>query len=320
LGEKKKRPVSSKGKIPMLDAIQRVLESYRDFLPLTDRQIHYALLNDPPLKHASKPHSRYINEKRSYKNLTKLLTQARQEGKIPFERIHDPTRPMTNWTVFDSVAPFVRKEMNGFLKSYGRNLLQTQPNHIEIVGEKNTIETIVRRVAFEYGVPYMIGRGYSSLYPRYKMAQRYKKSGKEKLILHFVSDFDPEGENITESFARSMRDEFGVQNIHPVKVALTFKQVQEMRLPEGPQAKSKSPRTKQFVKKYGKNVWELEALAPDRLQAILHDAIVKVLDIDAFNAEREREKQDAAKLESVRISMRRNLIHKHFAGGHGDEN
>ena len=34
----------------MLDAIQHVLEERQDFLPLSVRAIHYALLNAPPLR------------------------------------------------------------------------------------------------------------------------------------------------------------------------------------------------------------------------------------------------------------------------------
>jgi hypothetical protein len=44
-------------------------QEYRKFRPLTDRQIHYALLNHPPLIHASKPHSRYANTHRCYQRL-----------------------------------------------------------------------------------------------------------------------------------------------------------------------------------------------------------------------------------------------------------
>ena len=60
------------------------------------------------------------------------------------------------------------------------------------------------------------------------MAQRFKKSGKDKLVLLMVSDFDPDGEEIAHSFARSMRDDFGVADIHPIKVALTAAQVKEV--------------------------------------------------------------------------------------------
>jgi ParB-like nuclease domain len=42
-----------KAKRAFLDAVLRILEEQREYWPLSDRQIHYRLLNDPPLTHDS---------------------------------------------------------------------------------------------------------------------------------------------------------------------------------------------------------------------------------------------------------------------------
>jgi hypothetical protein len=306
-------------KTPFLDAILGVLRDRRDFWPLTDRQIHYALLNDPPLIHASKQDSRYANTVKSYKSLCELLTRARLAGNVPFASIHDPTRPVTTWQVFRDPAPFFRKQFDGFLKGYYRDLQQSQPNHIEIVGEKNTIESIIRPVAAEFCIPLTIGRGYSSLPPRYEMARRFKASGKEKLILLVLSDFDPEGEDIAHSFARSMRDDFGIGAVVAVKVALTQPQVEEMQLPPLMKAKEKSSRRAKFVDRHGDDVYELEAVHPQRLQEILREAIDGVLDVDRYNAEIEAEKRDAARLDGVRLQVADVLARLRNAGADGSD-
>ena len=93
-GEKRRAEISS-AKQPFLRAIKRVIKRRRKFWPLSDRQIHYALLNDPPLIHASKPDSTYANDQKSYKALTDLLTRARLEGEIGMNVIADPTRPVS---------------------------------------------------------------------------------------------------------------------------------------------------------------------------------------------------------------------------------
>jgi hypothetical protein len=77
LEDERRRSKISPAKRPFLEAVLHVLKEYRRFRPLTDRQIHYALLNHPPLIHASKPHSRYANNQRCYKRLCDLLTRAR---------------------------------------------------------------------------------------------------------------------------------------------------------------------------------------------------------------------------------------------------
>jgi hypothetical protein len=193
------------------------------------------------------------------------------------------------------------------LKGYYRDLQQSQPNHIEIVGEKNTIDSIIRPVAEEFCIPMTIGRGYCSIPPRHAMARRFKKGGKEKLILLALGDFDPEGEDIAHSFARSLRDDFDVKAIEAVKVALTAAQVHELHLPPIMKAKSTSSRYEDFVERHGDDVFELEAVPPDRLQEILRQAIDGVLDVEAFNAEVDAEKRDAARLDGIRRALRENL-------------
>jgi hypothetical protein len=51
----KHRAEISEAKRPFLDAIRAILEERRAYWPLSVRQVHYALLNKPPLIHARKP-------------------------------------------------------------------------------------------------------------------------------------------------------------------------------------------------------------------------------------------------------------------------
>jgi hypothetical protein len=303
----KVRAKISSAKQPMLDAILGILEAQRAFLPLTDRQIHYLLLNDPPLIHAKKPLSRYRNTVQCYKATCELLTRARLSGIIPFRAIEDPTRPMEVWQFHRDPTSFLRAQFSRFLKGYYRDLQQSQPNHIELIGEKLTLASIIRPVASEYCIPMTIGRGYCSLPPRHKMKRRFLQSGKEKLIILALGDFDPEGEDIAHSFARSLRDDFHVANVEAVKVALTSEQVEELELPPRMKAKETSSRYDSFVEQHGDDVFELEAVAPDELQRILRESIDSVLDIEAFNREVDAEKRDAAKLDSIRKALQENF-------------
>lgn len=299
----------SPAKLPFLQAVCKILNSAKQYWPLSDRRIHYKLLDDPPLKHASKQGSVYDNTKASYKSLVDLLTRARLAGNIPMSAIADDTRPVVIWDVHREPGTFIHKEIDRFLKGYHRDLQQSQPCHIEIVGEKNTVAPTLRPVAAEYCIPMTTGRGYCSLPPRYAIAQRFKRSGKEKLILLIASDFDPDGIGIAHSFARSMRDDFGIQNVEAIRVALTAEQVRERNLPPVMIAKETSVHYEKFTAEHGENVFELDALELDDLQDILKDAIDSVLDIDAFNAELDAYKKDAAFLEGVRKT-----IHEALAG------
>lgn len=299
----KRRAEISNAKIPFANAVIDILNSMKKYLPLSDRQIHYLLLNAPPLRHASKLDSTYQNDKHSYKDLTDLLLRLRLKDVIPMDWIADSTRPIVLTKCFPNAGWFVGKEMDGLLKGFYRDLMQSQPNHIEIVGEKNTLLSIIKPVAMRYCIPLTIGRGYASLPPRYEMAKRYRESGKENFILLSLSDFDPDGEEITHSLARSLRDDFGVSKIECVKVALTAEQVKKYKLPPGGHVddkKSAAMKRDRFRQKYGPDTYELEALHPDNLRRILDDAVCSVLDIDAYNYEVEREKEEAAFLDEQR--------------------
>src|SRR5262249_22245370 len=239
--------------------------------------------NNPPLRHAGKPDSTYTNDKPSYKSLCDLLTRARLAGRIPFEAIGDETRPVSTWAVHPNVAPFVAAQIHDFFTGYARDLMMGQPNHVEVVGEKLTVEGTIRPVASHFCIPYTIGRGYCSLPPRKAMFDRFRASGKDKLVLLFLTDHDPEGCDIPETFARSMRDDFGVKAIHPVRVALKPEQVRALKLPQSLEAKTGSSRFKKFAAKHGRFAYELEAVPPDLLRRWLWDAITAVIDVDLFN-------------------------------------
>jgi AraC family transcriptional regulator len=57
------------------------------------------------------------------------------------------------------------------------------------------------------------------------LAQRVRQSGKKRLVLLVLSDFDPDGEGIVETLTASLRDEFYL-DVTQVKVALTAEQAQ----------------------------------------------------------------------------------------------
>jgi hypothetical protein len=325
LGKGRQRKRISDGKREFADAIVKLVFDNRGYWPLSDRRIHYLLLNDPPLRHAKKPGSRYRNDLASYKDLTDMLVRLRLDGdenslfpgmelfgtggdpSIPMHAIDDETRSVTHWDVHPGVRPFMRGSLDSFLKGYWRDLMQSQPNHIEVIGEKNTVKPVIEPVAMRYTIPVTTGRGYCSLAPRAALAGRFERSGKEKLVILAASDADPEGMDIAESFGRSMRDDFGIDDVTVVKVALTPEQARELRLPEDTTAKLSSSRAANYVRRYGRHVWELEAIPPERLQAMLAEAIDAVIDTEAFNAELDAEKADAAWLEGTRRTVHKAL-------------
>jgi hypothetical protein len=291
----------SKAKLPLLDAIKRVLDEQKDYWPLSARQVHYRLLGaDAPLLHASKP-GRYVNDIKSYRALTDVLTRGRIAGLIPWNATDDETRPIDLNAAFNNPAEFFRDQLGAFLKGYWRNRQQSQPNHIEICIEKLTVRGILQQVAEEYTIPVSTIRGMGSTPPKKKLADRFRVSRKKKLILLVVSDLDPAGDAIADDLVKCFRRDYGILNIEPFKVALTIDQVKELDLEPSMDAKEESPTYNAFVDRYGiTDAYELEAIEPETLAETLRDAIDDVLDIDLYNQELDAEEVDSAEIIAVR--------------------
>jgi hypothetical protein len=309
LGAKRSRSAIV-GNRPLADACTKVVLDSTENWPLSDRQIHYLLLNNPPRLHVSKK-GRYQNDNRSYRKLTNILTRLRINGEIPWGAIEDPTRPVTIWTVYPHPAAYLRESLKKFLTDYWRDLQQSQANHIELVVEKLTVQNALRPIAAEFTIPLTVGRGQSSSPPRYEMAQRFRRSGKEKLVVVIVSDLDPAGMTIAESFGRSLRDDFEIESdrLVVIKAALTKDQVDSMHLPAGGEVKIKSPTAPEFIRRYGSHVWELEAIHPDKLKQIVREAVLSVMNVERLNQEQCKEVQEAATLAGYRTAVLRTFDH-----------
>jgi hypothetical protein len=283
-----------------LSAVERILyESTADW-PMSVRAIHYQLLSNPPLTHDSKPSSQYRNEPAYARRLSSLVTRARIEGILPIEAVCDETRPVRTWKSWGNPGEFVCECQADFLKGYARDLMAGQVNHIEILVEKETQRRAVEEVAQEYTIPVTTGRGYCSLPPRAAIAERYRRSGKERLVLLILSDHDPDGVTIAESFARSMRDDFRINGLLAVRVALNPEQIERYRLPSSLEAKPGSATYRKFVRKHGTRAVELDAMPRRVLQDELRSAIEAVIDRDAYEAELKQEREDAVRLEAMR--------------------
>lgn len=298
LGDKKRRARITTRQF--LKAAQDVIDSERDYWPLTVRRVHYLMLNDPPLRHDKKPASRYGNDLVSYKSLTNLLIRARLSGEIPIESIEDATRPVHTLRTYQGTEQFFKDELDMFLRYYTRDLQRGQANHIEVLLEKNGMRRYVEKVCDEYCVTCTTGVGYSSLTPRLKMKKRFVLSQKSTLVLLILTDFDPDGEAIASSFPRSLRDDLGVKNIVPVKVGLLADDIIRYNLPSDLRAKSSSSNYKKFVAKHGVRVAELDACPLNILQDKLRLAIESFMDAETFHHEMAAERSDAAYISTVK--------------------
>ncbi len=142
-----------------------------------------------------------------------------------------------------------------------------------------------------------------------RFAKRFKASGKDRLILLVASDLDPDGDSIAKSFGRSIRDDFGIDEVVAVKALLTVQQVANWKLPRNEMAaKQSSGQYETYVRRYGSDaVFEHEAIEPALMQASIAETIESVIDIQAFNRELDQEKKDAVNLATIKRSVAEQL-------------
>jgi hypothetical protein len=287
-----------------LAAAVDVINRLRNFWPLTVRQVHYKLLNDPPLTQVTKERNerwRYRNDTASYNKLSSLLVSARYLGHVPLTALDDLTRISREYEfgTWDSIAQFIRDETDGFLSGYQRHRLEGQRNHVELLIEKNTLLNIVKPVADRFMLPYSVNRGYGNPSLWRKMELRWDKSGADRFILLTISDHDPEGFDLIDDATRSLRDLHNVP-VEVVRVGLTMEQIELETAPPA-FAKETSSRFKQYVERTGSNeCWEVEAIDPEFLQTEVHDAVLSILDVEQLNAVQQRQAVEQGQVAAIR--------------------
>jgi hypothetical protein len=301
-GSKKRYKISGEKAEHVKYVTQVVFEDRQAYWPLSVRAVHYALLNYE-FQRNTREKLPYKNDDQSYQATSNLLTRLRLNGELPWGSLDDGTRPLQEFHAFGNVREFIRQQVErDLLAGYWRNYLQTQPAHIEVACEKNSVFHMVLRVTQKYQIPTSSGRGFCGIDPWHDLHQRYVQSGKERLIVIVLSDYDPEGQQIVQVAGRTLRDDFKVWNLSIIKAAVTREQIEQYNLPAQNFAKESSSNLAWFVERNNGNtaVFELEALDPEDMMTDLDKVIRSIIDVDLFNRERVKEEEEAATLEAAR--------------------
>lgn len=271
-------------------AIQ-ILDELANYKPLTLRQVYYQLVSKGDIE----------NNKSQYGMLSNLLKWARINGYISWDVLEDRTRAFHDLTGWSSSNSFINASLNHFLNGYSRNLLQTQSKYLELWIEKDALSTVFTKVAKKYTVPVVVCRGFSSVSFLHDFKERLiVRQDKLPLVLYF-GDFDPSGVEMLNAMKTTLKDELGVSGIEFKRIALIQEDIYTYKLPHNPDAlKYTDTRAKKHVLAFGEVAVELDALRPDILETKIKDAIEVELDIEAFNNEVEKYKNELDLLNNLK--------------------
>jgi hypothetical protein len=266
-------------------AIREAVIDLRDeFTVMTVRQIFYALTVRGIVPK---------DENAGYRPVQTQLLKMRREGLLEWSFISDATRWMRKPTTFDSsedALELVRR-------TYRRNLWQSQDCRVEVWLEKDALAGVVMNATDPWDVRLMVSRGTSSatfLYSSALEAQRaWDEAGIETHIFALY-DHDAAGLRCARTVERGLRDHVSDAPIDFTSLAITDKQIEEWDLPSRP-AKKSDPEAHKFT---GPAV-ELDAIPPDRMMLLVENAIVDLIDADAWKKEQAVEQSERELLERL---------------------
>lgn len=309
-------PVKEKGKSSrtspvrhrsdFLAAVHAILADLegRGLLPVSARTLHYKLLPLGVRTSNTKKGHPYVNDKPSNQLLSVLLTDARSAGLIDDRCFCDETRPCEAAGHNSSVGEYVSAQTTNLFGNYFSNIHKDQPIHIEIIVEKNTIFPIIlNHVARPLRLPVTSARGYLSYPAGCEIRDRFKASGKESLIVVYVSDFDPEGMGMPSSFLKYFRIDHKIPTT-VYRACLTREQIERFQLPSAGPVKNTSDRAPEFIAEHGNEVWELDGLDPGTLAEEVHAFCEGLLVKEIFDAAMAEEKANDIKLARLTAAVR----------------
>lgn len=240
---------------------------------LTIRALHYQLVSIG-----------MTNTLQHYKRVVAAMEVARWDGRVDFEAFSDRDRAMcgetkARQTILEDKQAEAKRQVGLWMRSYSKNRWENQPYYPEILIEKKALEGVFAKPCAKWDVAVGACKGYPSLTFLYELSERLKNriaDGKKAIILYF-GDYDPSGEDIPRSIEENL-NKFGVYDVEIRRIALMEQQVIEWKLPPAP-AKETDSRTANWD---GLGQVELDAVRPEKLIAMLDDAINEIFDTDLY--------------------------------------
>ena len=264
----------------------RIIVEYQEqgFI-LTLRQLYYQFVARDLL----------ANTLRNYKRLGNIINDARMAGVVDWNSIEDRTRNLAQLAHWEGPAEIVSACASQFRVDRWAN----QERRPEVWIEKEALVGVIAGVCNELRVPYFACRGYVSQSEQWRAGCRHRDhidAGQQPLVLH-LGDHDPSGIDMTRD-NRDRLSTFAEAGVEVQRLALNMDQVEEHSPPPNP-AKVTDSRYDHYRALYGPDSWELDALEPRMLVALVTQAVLEVRDESLWQESGELEEQGRERLRDI---------------------
>jgi hypothetical protein len=249
-----------------LDLIEAMYDAAEAAHPITGRGIGYKLFTAGLIASMSRAEMQRVY---------RLLREAREQDLIPWGWIADETRDLERTSTWSNPEEYARC----VARSYRRDFWDQQPVRVEVWSEKGTVRGVLQPVLDTYAVGFRVMHGFSSATVLHDVAD--DDDGRSLIVL-YVGDFDPSGLYMSERDLPERIAGYGGDHVTLKRIALTREQV--TNLPSFPATeKRKDTRYGWFrASNYGSRCWELDAMDPNDLRRCVEDAIVDLIEPEAW--------------------------------------
>jgi hypothetical protein len=250
----------AKGSIELIRTAKDILAEIQ---PASVRSVCYQLFNRGIISGMTKGETQKVS---------RLLVYARENKIVSWEWIVDETRDPERISQWSGLTDYGET----ILRAYRKNFWDHQKDRVEIWSEQGTVRGVLALVRQEFAVTFSVKHGFDSVTSINNVSdQTYDRE--RPLIALYIGDWAPSGLCMSERDLPKRLEEFGAF-VDLKRIALTFDDVYHGNLPSFPvDTKTKDPRHRWFVKNYGDQCWELDALPPPVLRERVRPPMAKSL-------------------------------------------
>jgi hypothetical protein len=281
----------------VIDRAEQFCQQYADDgYELTLRQLYYRFIATDAFPESRRDAALGTkNTERNYKWLGDLVSKARVGGRIDWDHITDRGRA-TSGGDFGWSSP--EGAVYSIARQYGITHWDGQPWYIEVWVEKDALSQVVQQVAGRWDVTSFACKGSPSTSAMHEAAVRiraHERQGRKTAII-YLGDHDPTGLDISRDIADRMSLFRSACEVK--RIALNWDQITD-DLPPSP-VKVTDSRTNGYIDRFGTtDCWELDALEPQALDALIDAAILEHLDLGLRQVRLDREEDERRVLTAI---------------------
>ncbi len=259
----------------VLGQVDQVIDEFRDYLPITVRQVFYRLVGAYGFEKSDQ----------AYKRLLEYVNRGRRSGMISWYSFRDDRFESQGGGGWDNPQQVIDSTIYT-AEAYKRDRQDGQPFRTEIWVEAAGMIPQVAKMVRQYSIPVASSGGFNGTGSKHEMAQKiieqWDNEERPTRILH-IGDFDPSGVAIVDSLADDINHFIEDSSGHWAedvvqwhRAVVTPEQIERYDLPGAP------PNPRDNRSGFEAEAVQAEALSPPQLELEILAAVRDEWDQDIY--------------------------------------